>query len=634
MRVTSFMLHNTGILNINKNYRELDKLTYQGSTLKKVRYSSDSPIDTVNQMKYKSEGLKIDQYLTNITDAKSWLNTMDSVLGQTKESLQRARVLTVQAANDTYTDKDRELVAEEINQILETLVEEANSTIGGSFLFGGTEILDDPFNQKPFKVTRGTSQDSEGVMKDVITEVEYTGDYKPVYREIETNTLIKINENGNEVFMATPNKIQIPATASSASQVLSELNGVSGGSRGYFKINDEQFYFDTDKDSLLDIKNLINSKDIGVDANIEGQLTGAATFADSTSALGFSGTFKINGRELSIVASDSMSDVVTKINSLTSSTGVSASIGQNNNLILDGGVEFGFSKESGIQTILNDLGLVDYNKITSSRSFSASNAPTDIKGGTFEINGVEITIADNASVEDIVNAINTAAPVDVSASYDFGTNQIILTGTPLNNLTIRDSLNDASLTSDVMSKLGFLTKSGDVKLNIESANVTNYYKLTLTSENNHQIYLEDVKDAHFLRDAGVITGNVNQKSPNNVTAAAQVEKRSIFDVLIKLRDDLLNSNVTDLNGADIGYIDSALDNIIARDSAVGAKVNRIETVEGRLGTLKINNEELLGNSEEVDFTEVITKLQQMQNVQNAALKINAQIFDMTLMDYL
>ncbi|HPN29912.1 MAG TPA: flagellar hook-associated protein FlgL [bacterium] len=634
MRVTSFMVQNNGIRNLNKNYQTIDKLTYQGSTLKKVQFASDSPIDTVNQMKFKGEALKLDQYLTNITDAKSWLNTIDSLLAETKESLQRARILTVQAGNDTNSASDRAFIAEEINQILETLVEDSNSTIGDSFLFGGTEILDSPFNEKPFKITRGTSQDADGTMKNVILDVEYVGDYKPVYREIETNSLIQINENGNELFMAAPNVVQIPKTVQSASQSLSELNGVSSGGRGYFSINDELFYFDTDKDSLMDLKNLINARDVGVDAEIDGQLTGKSVlFTDPASALGFSGTFKINGKELSVVASDSAVNVVSKINALTSSTGVSASIGTNENIVLDGGVEFSFSKESGVQTILSDLGLVDFSKITSYRNFPASNSQTDVKGGTFEINGTAVSIADNASVDDIVNAINAAGPSGITASVDAATNQVILSG-DLTNLKIRDSGNDASLTSNVMTELGFLTKSGDIKLNIDAANVTKNYNLKITSENYHQIFLSDVKDSHFLRDAGVITGAPNQKSPNNITNAAQVEKRTIFDVLIKLRDDLLNNNATDLNGVDLGYIDGALNNIVARDSAVGAKVNRLESVASRLGTLKLNNEELLGNAEEVDYTEILTKFQQMQNVQTAALKINAQIMQMSLMDYL
>ncbi|HON56726.1 MAG TPA: flagellar hook-associated protein FlgL, partial [bacterium] len=328
MRVTSLMLQNTGLLNINKNYRAIDKMTYQGSTMKKVQYSSDSPIDTVNQMKYKTENSKIEQYLVNLKDAQDWTNLTESVMRQSKEVLDRIRTLTVQAGNDSYSAEDRAKIADEVNQLLEALVDQSNTTIGGSYLFSGTEILKDA----PFQITRGT--DATGKLSNVITKVEYTGDYQEIIREIEKFTTIKVNENGNEVFMALPQKIQIPSSLNDASAKLNLLNGLAGAQRGYFQINDTKIYYDTTNDSLLDLKNKINAADNGVIAEITGKLTGSVSFADSSSALNLSGRFVLNGQAINVVSSDSLAGIAEKINNLTKTTGVSAEITVDNRLVL------------------------------------------------------------------------------------------------------------------------------------------------------------------------------------------------------------------------------------------------------------------------------------------------------------
>jgi flagellar hook-associated protein 3 FlgL len=156
----------------------------------------------------------------------------------------------------------------------------------------------------------------------------------------------------------------------------------------------------------------------------------------------------------------------------------------------------------------------------------------------------------------------------------------------------------------------------------------------MSSKNNHQIFVTELGNSNLLRKINVLSNEPGTNAPNNLTSEATAEKMTVFDVLIKVRDDLLNDNVEDLNGEDIGYIDSAIDNIMTRTGSVGAKVNRLESVENRLSTLKYNNETLLADAEGIDLTEVYTKLQEIQSVQTAALKVGAQIFNLSLMNYL
>jgi len=618
------MLQNTGLLNINKNYRAIDKMTYQGSTMKKVQYSSDSPIDTVNQMKYKTENSKIEQYLVNLKDAQDWTNLTESVMRQSKEALDRIRTLTVQAGNDSYSAEDRAKIADEVNQLLEALVDQSNTTIGGSYLFSGTEIL----KGAPFQITRGT--DATGKLSNVITKVEYTGDYQEIIREIEKFTTIKVNENGNEVFMALPQKIQIPSSLNDASTKLNLLNGLTGAQRGYFQINDAKIYYDTTNDSLLDLKNKINAADNGVIAEITGKLTGSVSFADSSSALNLSGRFVLNGQAINVVSSDSLAGIAEKINNLTKTTGVSAEITVDNQLVLKGGVELGFETGAGVQSILSDLGLVDNTKLIGSNNTYEG----DVKGGSFEINGTIISIADNATIDDIVLAINNAAVAGVTALKDANGSLVLNVNPNTNGLVIKDSSNAANLTSDIFKKFGLLTSENNIKANIISANVTEPYKLVISSATTAQMFINDIGAGKFLRDSGVVVEGKGVNPPNNIAAAAVAEKMSVFDLLINIRDNLLSNNASELRGKNIENLDKSIDNLMSRIAAIGAKNNRLEKTEDRLETLKLNNKTLLADAEEIDWSKLVTDLQKMQTVQTAALQINSQIFKLSLMNFL
>lgn len=64
--------------------------------------------------------------------------------------------------------------------------------------------------------------------------------------------------------------------------------------------------------------------------------------------------------------------------------------------------------------------------------------------------------------------------------------------------------------------------------------------------------------------------------PNNYNLNAKIDGLSLFDVILKFRNDLLKGDQLEISGQDIGNLDIALENLLKYRSQAGAKQNRLE----------------------------------------------------------
>lgn len=633
MRITANMVYSSVLSNINMNNRELNKLNWQASTLQKVRFASDGPIETVKQMNYKSQQTKIEQYLSNIVDSNQWLSSQDRILNEITELLHKAHTLTVQGANATLTGDDRVLIAQEMNQLLENLVNAANTTVGGSYLYGGTENLNAPFNEPPFAVTRGTS----GTMTNVINNVEYKGDFHPIIREIEEGIELQINHPGSAVFMATPYSVQMPdMNFTDPTQALKLDNLIPKIDKGYFAINEQNIFYNVSgnypADSLLDLRSKINSLDSNVKAIVEGKFVGENVNLTGDTVPASSGVFYINGTSINVVDTDTVSMILEKINKVSNITGVSAKL-EDGAIELSGGFELSYANE--FDGILNDLGLIDNTEIKG-KYFFENDEQTQTKEGSLFINGTEISINEKASLNEVVDVINAVSgDTGISASIDNG--RLVITADAPNTLDA-PGLTISQDGTNVMNVFGIFDSGNRIVANMNNDGiVTENYTLKLKSNNNEQFFLNDRGSGQFLKEMGFIVDNINGKpvnAPNNINPDATRVNESIFNVLINVRDDLLNDKPANLSGKDLDLIDSSVKNLLGQRAVVGAKINRLESLDNRLQSVSMNNKELLAEVSEVDIAEIIMKLTALENVQKSALAVGGRLFNLSLMDFI
>lgn len=81
-------------------------------------------------------------------------------------------------------------------------------------------------------------------------------------------------------------------------------------------------------------------------------------------------------------------------------------------------------------------------------------------------------------------------------------------------------------------------------------------------------------------------------------------------------------------------LDGHINNVINERADLGARMNRLELVENRLGEQEITATRMMSENEDIDYEEVITDLISQESVHRAALSAGARIIQPTLIDFL
>ena len=145
MRITNKKISNTYSKYLNQNLASLQEVEEQLISGKLYNRPSQNPYATTRVMGYESEIRRFEQYERNVRDVEAVMNVADGALGQVNDMLKRVRELAMQAANGTLDQNQREIIATEIDEILETMVSTFNSSLDNQYIFGGTVTDKAPF---------------------------------------------------------------------------------------------------------------------------------------------------------------------------------------------------------------------------------------------------------------------------------------------------------------------------------------------------------------------------------------------------------------------------------------------------------------------------------------------------------
>ncbi|KXS48332.1 MAG: flagellar biosynthesis protein FlgL [Halanaerobium sp. MDAL1] len=185
MRVTNSMMVRNMLDHLQNNLGDLNNLNEQLSSGKLFQMPSDAPIKVADSMNYKAQLNRNNQFQRNLDQAENWLNTTESALKSGTKVIQRARELTIYAANDSMTSDDRKMVAKEMKQLRDELIDISNAKLGDSYIFSGQKT-----KEKPFEVINGG----------IGNYVQYQGDKNGVKRRLNENVEMQVNLDGDEVF--------------------------------------------------------------------------------------------------------------------------------------------------------------------------------------------------------------------------------------------------------------------------------------------------------------------------------------------------------------------------------------------------------------------------------------------------
>jgi flagellar hook-associated protein 3 FlgL len=158
--------------------------------------------------------------------------------------------------------------------------------------------------------------------------------------------------------------------------------------------------------------------------------------------------------------------------------------------------------------------------------------------------------------------------------------------------------------------------------------------LVLETTQPHQLFLEDKAGGTVLRDLGVLSPRPGVQPPHNLNQDARAFGGSLFDAVIRLRDNLLAGNKEFIGGQGLAGIQASMQNLQTGIAELGSRDNRLETVSKRLESEQPKVVEKLSNELDLDLTQGITNLKMLDSTHQAALRAAAKILPPTLMDYL
>lgn len=124
--------HNISAMNANnamtRNVSGLGKSTEKLSTGYAINRAADNAAGLAISEKMRSQIRGLSQATNNANDAISLIQTAEGGLQETEDILQRMRELSVQSANGTYTDEDREQIQYEVDALKSEIDRIAEST--------------------------------------------------------------------------------------------------------------------------------------------------------------------------------------------------------------------------------------------------------------------------------------------------------------------------------------------------------------------------------------------------------------------------------------------------------------------------------------------------------------------------
>jgi flagellar hook-associated protein 3 FlgL len=180
MRVTDKMGFNQVISNLQKNRGEMSDLQNQAAIQKRITKPSDDPTGATRVLGYRTEEKSSQQFIKNISIAKSFLEFTDVSLGEVSDVLMRLKELAIQQSSDASSSAEtRRTVAEEVAQTHAQMIQMANRKLGDRYVFGGFQTTTPPF-------------DREG---------NYSGDDGEVKLHVNKDAFMPMNLTGDKVFI-------------------------------------------------------------------------------------------------------------------------------------------------------------------------------------------------------------------------------------------------------------------------------------------------------------------------------------------------------------------------------------------------------------------------------------------------
>lgn len=187
-RITQNTMSFNYMQSLQKSTYKQNKITSQLASGKQIQRPSDDPVKTVRSLKFNSSLGQNEQYIQNLKDAQSWMQSTESAVSDFGEMLTQIKESVVRASNQTNPEMAMQATGREIDNIINQMVSVGNTQVGDRYVFAGQKDKTQPFTRD-----------------EVTGEVTYHGDNGKISMVIQggasaTPTQDSVNLTGVDVF--------------------------------------------------------------------------------------------------------------------------------------------------------------------------------------------------------------------------------------------------------------------------------------------------------------------------------------------------------------------------------------------------------------------------------------------------
>jgi flagellar hook-associated protein 3 FlgL len=162
-RVTNSMVSDRVLYDLQTRYQQLADSQTQISTGRSVNAPSDDPVAAAQERLRQSElsGIKAGQ--DGVAAVQTRLTAMESSLESIRSVLSRANELALTGANGSYSQTDRNAMADEVDQLIKSVKDSVNAKVDNDYVFSGTATDKAPYTTATGDAYQG---DANAIVRD------------------------------------------------------------------------------------------------------------------------------------------------------------------------------------------------------------------------------------------------------------------------------------------------------------------------------------------------------------------------------------------------------------------------------------------------------------------------------------
>jgi flagellar hook-associated protein 3 FlgL len=183
MRVTNYQNQQHHVAEMLRGQERLEEARNRVSSGLRIETPSDAPDQIAELMRTQSHAAELTRRGSAADAALVTMKAGESTLGDITSALRQAKTLALQARNAATSDDQRQLIADQIQQIAAHVRDLANTQASDRYLFAGTATDTAPFTAGP--------------------PVTYTGNDGPTLLSVGDSSTLPTNVNGEELLNAS-----------------------------------------------------------------------------------------------------------------------------------------------------------------------------------------------------------------------------------------------------------------------------------------------------------------------------------------------------------------------------------------------------------------------------------------------